>query len=158
MSDIDLKTSDDNQGLDRRTFFRLAMLGVGACYATAVGYPVYRYLASPSEKAMAEAAVTQISLPKADQLPPGTALMFEFGAAPAMLIHHKNNTWVALDAVCTHLGCTVKYLPDRNVIHCNCHGGEYNADTGANISGPPPRPLKRYVVKVSDGSVLVSRT
>ena len=107
---------------------------------------------------MAESAVTQISLTKADQLPEGSAMMFEFGSSPAMLIHHKDNTWVALDAVCTHLGCTVKYVPERNVIHCNCHGGEYSADTGANISGPPPRPLKRYVVKVSDGSVLVSRT
>jgi cytochrome b6-f complex iron-sulfur subunit len=159
MSDIEIKPAPDseNEGLDRRTFFKVAMLGVGFCYASAIGYPVYRYLASPTEKAMAEAAVTEISLPKANQLPVGSAMMFSFGAKPAMLIHHKDNSWVALDAVCTHLGCTVKYVPDRDVIHCYCHGGEYDATTGKNISGPPPRPLKKYVVKVSDGSVTVSR-
>jgi cytochrome b6-f complex iron-sulfur subunit len=152
-----LSSEHPDQEIGRRTFFRLAMAGVGACYATAVGYPVYRYLASPVEKESAETAVTEISLPKADRLPVGSALMFEFGSSPAMLIHHKDNTWIALDAVCTHLGCTVKYEPDRNIIHCNCHGGEYSAETGKNISGPPPRPLKKYSVTIKDGSVLVSR-
>jgi cytochrome b6-f complex iron-sulfur subunit len=146
---------DDTVG--RRLFVRLAVAGAGACYAAAIGYPVFRYLASPGEKAMAASAVTEISLASADRLPVGSAMMFKFGSNPTMLIHHKDGTWTALDAVCTHLGCTTQYQPDRDVIHCFCHGGEYNAYTGANISGPPPRPLKRYVVKVSAGSVLVSR-
>ena len=46
---------------------------------------------------------------------------------PAMLIHHKAGTWTALTAVCTHLGCTAEYVPDRDIIHCNCHGGEYDS-------------------------------
>jgi cytochrome b6-f complex iron-sulfur subunit len=162
MSDIGLQSEDpgekDDDSFARRTFIKLAMTGVGACYGAAIGYPVYRYLASPAEKAMAESAITQISLAKADALPAGNAMMFKFGSSPAMLIHHKDGSWVALSAVCTHLGCTAQYQPERDVIHCNCHGGEYNAHTGANISGPPPRPLKQYVVKVSDGLVLVSRT
>jgi cytochrome b6-f complex iron-sulfur subunit len=162
MSDIDSPPDDLADQIDgtlgRRAFVGLAMAGVGACYAAAIGYPVYRYLASPAEKAMAESSVTQISLANADTLPPGSVLMFKFGSTPTMLIHLKDGTWVALTAVCTHLGCTTQYQPDRDVIHCFCHGGEYNAHTGANISGPPPRPLKRYNVKVSAGSVLVSKT
>ncbi len=74
-----------------------------------------------------------------------------------MLIHHKDDSWVALDAVCTHLGCTVQYMPDRNVIHCFCHDGEYDPQTGKNISGPPPRPLKKYLAKVVEGGVSISR-
>jgi len=158
LSGADLPTDDDGEDtLGRRLFVRLAMTGAGACYAAAIGYPVFRYLASPAEKAMAASAVTEISLPRADQLPIGTAMMFKFGSNPTMLIHHKDGSWTALDAVCTHLGCTTQYQPERDVIHCFCHGGEYNAYTGANISGPPPRPLKKFAVKVSEGSVLVSR-
>ena len=149
---------ESDEGFGRRTFVKLAMTGVGACYAAAIGYPVYRYLASPAEKAMAESAITEISLNAADKLPVGSALMFKFGSNPAMLIHHKDGSWVALSAVCTHLGCTPEYLPDRDVIHCNCHGGEYDAYTGANIAGPPPRPLTKFKVKINVGSVLVSRT
>jgi cytochrome b6-f complex iron-sulfur subunit len=148
---------DDNESLARRSFVRLALGGVGLCYAGALGYPVYRYLASPVEMAAGLAAVTEVSLNDAQKLPQGSVLMFKFGSHPGMLIHHRDDTWVALDAVCTHLGCTVQYEPANNRIFCACHGGTYDPRTGANVSGPPPRPLKRYVVKVLETSVLVSR-
>ena len=51
-----------------------------------------------------------------------------------MLIHHQDGSWVALSAVCTHLGCTVQYEPQANRIHCACHGGVYDPRTGANVS------------------------
>lgn len=150
--------SEEKQEVSRREFIRLIFLGVGACYATAIGYPVYRYLTSPAERADAMAAVTEINLKEAHLLPAGSTMMFKFGHRPALLIHHKDDTWVALDAVCTHLGCTVEYHAEKDVIHCNCHGGEYDAYTGKNISGPPPRPLKQYIAKVVEDGVLVSRT
>lgn len=143
--------------LKRRTFVSVALGGVGLCYAAAIGYPVYRYLKSPVESAAAEAAVTEVSLPEAQKLAAGSVLMFKFGARTSMLIHHKDGTWVAFDAVCTHLGCTVQYQSDQDRIHCACHGGVYNAHTGTNVSGPPPRPLRRYEVKVMDTGVTVSR-
>ena len=83
--------------------------------------------------------------------------MFKFGASPAMLIHHEDGRWVALTAVCTHLGCTVQYEPAADRIHCACHGGVDNAYTGANVSGPPPKPLKLFKVAVNDTGVQVSR-
>ena len=144
--------------LNRRTFVRVALGGVGACYAAAIGYPVYRYLASPVEKSAAEAAVTEVTLKDAQSLPKSSVLMFKFGSKPTMLIHHPDGTWIALTAVCTHLGCTVQYQPEQNVIHCACHGGTYDPNTGANISGPPPKPLMRYKVNITDAGVVVSRT
>ncbi len=149
---------EGQEPLTRRKFVKVAVLGVGACYGAAIGYPVYRYLTSPAEKEEGLAAVTEVTLKDAEKLPEGSALMFSFGSRPSMLIHHKDGSWVAMDAVCTHMGCTVEYLPARNVIHCNCHGGEYDAQTGKNISGPPPRPLTLYVAKVVAGGVAVSRT
>jgi cytochrome b6-f complex iron-sulfur subunit len=141
----------------RRAF--LAAAGVaGACYAAALAYPIYRYLASPSEMALSAAAVTEVTLKDAQKLPAGSVLMFKFGSAPAMLIHHLNGQWVALTAVCTHLGCTVQYEPGPDRIHCACHGGVYNPYTGANVSGPPPRPLKLFKVAVLPAEVQVSRT
>lgn len=104
------------------------------------------------------ASVKEVNLPKADELPKGSALMFKFGVRPAMLIHHEDDSWVSLDAVCTHMGCTVAYDPGKNMIQCACHGGTYDAKTGENLSGPPPRPLTKYVVAVSSGSVQVTRT
>ena len=70
-----------------------------------------------------------------------------------MLIHHEDGRWIALTAVCTHLGCTVQYEPQADRIHCACHGGVYNPYTGANVSGPPPKPLKLFKVAVNDTGV-----
>ncbi len=148
-------TTDDST--TRRAF--LAAAGAaGLCYLAALGYPVYRYLASPSEMASNATAITEVTLKDAQKLAPGSALMFKFGTAPAMLIHHQDGTWVALSAVCTHLGCTVQYEPQANRIHCACHGGVYDPRTGANVSGPPPKPLKLFKVAVNETGVDVSRT
>lgn len=143
--------------LTRRAFVRVGLGGVGLCYAAAIGYPVYRYLKSPVERAAAASAVTEVTLADAQKLAAGSVLMFKFGTKPTMLIHHTDGSWVALDAVCTHLGCTVQYEPAKNRIHCACHGGEYDPLTGRNIGGPPPKPLKKYEVRVSETGVLVSR-
>jgi Rieske Fe-S protein len=96
------------------------------CYTAALAYPIYRYLASPEEMALNATAVTEVTLKDAQKLPAGSVLMFKFGTAPAMLIHHEDGRWVALTAVCTHLGCTVQYEPQADRIHCACHGGVYN--------------------------------
>jgi cytochrome b6-f complex iron-sulfur subunit len=140
----------------RRLFIGVAG-AAGASYLAALGYPVYRYLASPVELSAGAAAVSEVALKDAQKLAPGSVLMFKFGAAPALLIHHADGEWVALGAVCTHLGCTVQYQPARNRIYCACHGGTYDPRTGANTGGPPPRPLKRFNVKVTPDAVLVSR-
>jgi cytochrome b6-f complex iron-sulfur subunit len=141
----------------RRAF--LAAAGVaGLAYTVALAYPIYRYLASPAEMAMEATAVSQVTLKGAQQLPAGSVLMFKFGPSPAMLIHHLDDKWVAMTAVCTHLGCTVQYEPQADRIHCACHGGVYNPYTGANVSGPPPKPLKLFKVTPGDAGVEVSRS
>jgi cytochrome b6-f complex iron-sulfur subunit len=149
--------SDAVEDISRRAFVRILAASAGAVYAAAIGYPVYRYLSSPAEKSRQAGAVREVSLDGADTLKPGSVLMFKFGSQPAMLIHHADGTWVSLSAVCTHLGCTVQYEADQNRIHCACHGGVYDAHTGKNVSGPPPKPLPAYSVKVGNGSVVVSR-
>jgi cytochrome b6-f complex iron-sulfur subunit len=141
----------------RRVFVKVAAGAVGCVYAGMVGYPVYRYLNSPAEKAAAAGAVSEVTLPKADELPPGSALIFKFGAKPALLIHQTDGTWSAMSAVCTHLACTVQYEPAEDRIFCACHGGVYDPKTGANVSGPPPRPLDQFRVTVAPGGVTVSR-
>lgn len=141
---------------ERRTFLKVAGAGVGAAWAGMMGYPVYRYLASPVEDAAKATAVTEVVLDKALELPKNAALMFKFGTKPAMLIHHEDDTWSAFEAVCTHLGCTPAYEPDAKRIFCACHSGVYDAVTGANTAGPPPKPLPKFKVAIADGKVVVS--
>ena len=133
------------------------MTVAGAAYAAAFGYPLYRYLASPAEHAAMLATVKEIVLAGADGLPRESAMMFKFAGRPAILLHHADDTWTALTAVCTHLGCTVQFDAERKTIYCACHGGMYDPRTGANISGPPPKPLLAFKAQVLPGKVVISR-
>lgn len=152
-----LKTDLNGEEITRGAFLRAAAGGVGLCYAAAAGYPIYRYLASPIEKVESTSTVSEVTLPDAQKLAKGTAMMFKFGSKPAMLIHHKDDTWAAMIAVCTHLGCTPQYESEKNRIYCACHGGVYDPSTGANVSGPPPRPLTRLSVKVTADGVVTTK-
>lgn len=145
------------EDLSRRAFIKVVGGCVGAAYLGAIGYPVYRYLATPAVRAASAAAVTEVAL-DALGLEAGAALMFRFGTKPGILIHHKDGSWVAFSAVCSHLGCTVQFEPQNDRIFCACHEGVYDPRTGDAIAGPPPKGLTVYRVEVTDAEVVVSRT
>jgi len=142
----------------RRGLLQLGIALAGACYAGAIGYPVYRYLATPARRAeVAEGEVTTVSIPASGLPGPGTATIFLFGSRPTLLINHQDGHYTAFDAVCSHLGCTVGFQPENHRIFCPCHGGVYDMNTGAVVSGPPPKGLKVYKVEVKDDHVVVSK-
>ncbi|MDP6925157.1 MAG: Rieske 2Fe-2S domain-containing protein [Candidatus Scalindua sp.] len=63
----------------------------------------------------------------------------------------------ALIAVCTHLSCQPRWLEKEQIFKCPCHGGQFYKN-GVNFAGPPPKPLVRAFVEVSDdGRLLVDK-
>ena len=63
----------------------------------------------------------------------------------------------ALAAICTHLGCTPRWLSLEKMFKCPCHGSGYHKD-GVNFEGPTPRPLERLKITLADdGQLLVDR-
>lgn len=141
----------------RRDLLKIGMGTVAVCYGAALGYPVYRYLATPAVRSRLQGEITSVAIPEKNLPELGAAMMFLFGTRPAMLIHHEDGTWVSFDAVCTHLGCTVGFQPKNHRIFCPCHGGTYDMRTGEVVAGPPPKGLTVFHVEVSDGHVVVSR-
>lgn len=75
--------------------------------------------------------------------------------------------FVALSGICTHLGCTPRYLASENKFKCPCHGsGFYAIDTldpypgiaGVNFEGPAPRSLERFKIGLAeDGQIIVDK-
>ena len=63
----------------------------------------------------------------------------------------------ALLAICTHLGCTPRWLSSENKFKCPCHGSGFRR-TGINFEGPAPRPLERLKIAFApDGQLLIDR-
>jgi cytochrome b6-f complex iron-sulfur subunit len=72
-------------------------------------------------------------------------------------IVRETEGFYALSAICTHLGCTPRWLPSENKFKCPCHGSGYHKD-GVNFEGPTPRPLERLKITLDDdGQILVDR-
>ncbi len=64
----------------------------------------------------------------------------------------------AILAICTHLGCTPRWLKAEDKFKCPCHGSGYYRD-GVNFEGPAPRPMERVKITLSDeGDLVIDRS
>jgi len=94
-----------------------------------------------------------VKLGPGGRLPSGAAATYSdpSDGSPDILIRDEEGNLKAFSAVCTHAGCTVGY--EGGVIVCPCHGGEYSAETGEVIAGPPPSGLTPKRVVESGGQI-----
>lgn len=141
-------------GPTRRDVLLDAGLALGfAGVAGSVGYPVIAYLQPPATR---DREANQVVAARVDEIPPNGWKIFRFGTKPGLLVRTASGEYRAFSAKCTHLDCIVQYRPEDQVILCACHRGLYDL-TGRNVSGPPPRPLEAYEVRVQGQDVVVSR-
>lgn len=71
---------------------------------------------------------------------------------PIVVAHVDDVRFAALDAICTHMRCTVAYNALNITLDCPCHNTTYEVD-GTVIGGPAPRPLTVFAAS-SDGTNL----
>jgi menaquinol-cytochrome c reductase iron-sulfur subunit len=148
---------------DRRDF--LLKLGAGAG-AAAIGTQAVASLRSLVPNVSYDAPTT-VKIGAPADFPDG----LKFLADERLFIFRDGNTFHAVSAVCTHLGCTVRAealstpqtadvggttLRLSHRFLCPCHGSEYRGD-GANVAGPAPKPLAWYRLSlaVDDGQLVV---
>lgn len=141
----------------RRKFMGSVIGAATAAYAAGIGYVIYRYLSTGITDSSQLDAIKKIKVDGGEALAANSYKMFKFGSKPSLLIKEASGKLVAYSAVCSHLGCTVSYQPENKRIFCACHGGVYDPETGKNISGPPPEPLKAYKVLVEADGVYVEK-
>jgi Rieske Fe-S protein len=71
----------------------------------------------------------------------------------AILIRLAEDRFVAYDQQCTHLLCPVIAQPEAGRLHCPCHNGNFDLETGRVLSGPPERPLPRVTLEIRGGVI-----
>jgi cytochrome b6-f complex iron-sulfur subunit len=122
--------------------------GLGAVGAALLGAPVLRaLLPPPSPPESREAAIS------AEEISIWDARLLLVDGRPAILVHTPEG-YAAFSAVCTHLGCTVRWRRWSQELFCPCHGGRFGLD-GRVIGGPPREPLRRLEVESTGGRVVV---
>ena len=148
---------------NRRDF--LLKLGIGSGVA-ALGAQTVASMRSLVPNVSYDAPTT-VKLGAPEDFPDG----LKFLADERLFIFRSGNTFHAVSAVCTHLGCTVRAEalsrpeestaagPPMRLTHrfsCPCHGSKYRGD-GTNISGPAPKPLEWFRLSIApdDGQLVV---
>lgn len=147
----------------RRNF--LARLGVGATLAALAGQ-AFAYLRALKPNVLYEEP-QRFKVGAPDQFSEGGKFLEE----KRLFVFKDRNTFYAVSATCTHLGCTVKMqklnqakrvkvrgreFDEQYEFHCPCHGSKYYGD-GTNYAGPAPRPLDYFRLEVApdDGQLIV---
>jgi len=116
-------------------------------------YPAIKFMMPPN---VPEAAVNEVVAGKVQMLKPDAGTIVRFGNKPVLLVRLSETEWKALSAVCTHLNCTVQYQEKTHQIWCACHNGFYDLNVKV-VSGPPPKPLDEYAVRVRGDEVVITR-
>lgn len=98
-----------------------------------------------------------LAVARVDEIPAGGAKLFHYPGEqdPCMLLRPDAETFLAYDQKCTHLSCAVvpEWEQGRLKLHCPCHHGYFDVDTGRAIAGPPRRPLTRITLKIEGGVI-----
>jgi len=80
-----------------------------------------------------------------------------FVSAKRIFVVRQQNLIRVVSGVCTHIGCTTRWVEEHNRFECPCHGSIFD-ENGSVMTGPAPKPLPWYEVSVAaDGRLLVDK-
>jgi cytochrome b6-f complex iron-sulfur subunit len=135
--------------MNRRRFLKSLLTVLGTTLFAAFIYPLVRFLTPPSGEAEGKKVVI-----KRSEIPAGSAKDIVVNNIPSIIINTPDKGFIVLSKICTHLGCLVEYDKNKSRLLCPCHAGVYSLD-GNVVSGPPPKPLRKFPVKVEGEEILI---
>jgi len=150
--------------VSRRSFLFTLGIGLNAIAASLLAVPVVGYIVSSLFKRKAQQA--WIPLGRTDQFPEGETRLATYrnpfttpwdgttADIPCWVRHKAGGAFQVFAINCAHLGCPVRWFPESRLFMCPCHGGVYYED-GRVASGPPPRGLFEYEVRMKKGRLEV---
>lgn len=146
------ETTVDNL-YSRRDFFSLAgwasflgALGLSSLYFLRLLFPRVLFEPSPIFKAG-----------KPDDYTVGEVSTKWVKDQRVWIVRDKEGIYVIF-ALCTHLGCTPRWLKTESKYKCPCHGSGFTK-IGVNFEGPAPRALERLKISLGpDGQIEIDKS
>ncbi len=151
--------SEINQEVTRREFLGAATWAIGVLLGAGFVIPAVAYVVGPALQEQESADWIPLGSPSKIEL--GTPTLFKARIerqtgwivnqeeVSVYVLTEDGREFIAMSNICTHLGCRVRWIDDRDQFFCPCHNGIFDS-AGEVISGPVPRPLDRFEVKVEE--------
>lgn len=150
--------------LNRRDFLGLATWAIGGLISIGMGIPSIAYIIGPALKSDQTQSWTRLGPTSKIELGTPTLFKVKIERQTGWIVDSEElsvyaltedgRDYIAMSNVCTHLGCRARWVSDRDQFYCPCHAGVFDRE-GYVVSGPPPRPLDRYEVKVENGQLFI---
>jgi menaquinol-cytochrome c reductase iron-sulfur subunit len=153
------------ESASRRRFFVGAIYGLWAAITAALTLPAAVYLLFPPKARRNEEWVEIGDIARLTPNVPAEMTFRKNRIDGWKVTSEKSTAWVVKDAAgrvaafgpqCTHLGCAYHWDDRKAEFLCPCHNSLFAAD-GHVISGPAPRPLDRYEIKVEGTKLSIGR-
>lgn len=137
---------------DRRKFLSRILRALGGLAVLEATWVAATFLGSRRGKAPSDDGATVHVAGQVDRFEPGSVTAFRDGEF--YLARLQDGSFLALHRKCTHLGCTVPWIPDEQRFACPCHASAFDIH-GDVLSSPAPRPLDLFSVQIENGIVKV---
>jgi len=154
----------DEQRINRRNFLSFATWAIGGIISIGMGIPAIAYIIGPALQRTNTQDWIRLGPTVKVELKTPTLFKFTIQRKTGWIVNEEEvsvyvltdngRDFIAMSNVCTHLGCRVRWISDQEEFFCPCHNGVFDKE-GKVVSGPPPRPLDRYEVKVEGDQLLV---
>jgi menaquinol-cytochrome c reductase iron-sulfur subunit len=150
--------------LERKNFLGIATWAISGLISLGFGIPAVSYIIGPSLHKSDDQE--WIYLGPSSKVELGTPTLFKTTIQrqtgwivndeeiSAYIYTEQGREYIAFSNICTHLGCKVRWINDQSQFFCPCHNAAFDKD-GKVASGPPPRPLDRYQVKIEDDQIYI---
>jgi menaquinol-cytochrome c reductase iron-sulfur subunit len=154
----------EKKQITRRDFMAFTTWGITGVISLGLGIPAIVYIVGPAQKNNEDQG--WIRLGPTSKVDLNTPTLFKTTITQqtgwivneqeiaVYVITENGRDYVAMSNICTHLGCRVRWITEEEEFFCPCHNGVFDKN-GDVVSGPPPRPLDRFEVKVEADQIYV---
>jgi menaquinol-cytochrome c reductase iron-sulfur subunit len=163
MPPVEPVTEEQPDSSSRRSFLAGLLAAGGAAVGVLLAVPLVRFALYPVLARTTEKSWSDVG--KVDEFQTLTAPVQKLVTIeqrdgwrktikqqPVYVTKNSQGALIVLSAVCTHLGCSVRWVDAENKFVCPCHGGMFSGE-GKLLGGPPPRGLDQLQTKVEDGTL-----
>ncbi len=141
---------DETSGkITRRNFLQSSLKALGALAAIELGGAGLLFLRSHTLDGEFGGVIT---VGAAEEFIPGSVVEYEEGNF--FLVRRDDGGFLSIYRRCPHLGCTVKWVPEKEKFYCPCHSASFdpNGDFQNQIVS---RALDTFPVSIEKGMVKV---
>jgi cytochrome b6-f complex iron-sulfur subunit len=142
----------DTDAPSRRRFLIGIWIGLGVIVLAEMFWIAVSFLRPRSRRRALNALGAIVVAGPVERFEPGSVTAFREGRF--YLVRLADGGFLALHRKCTHLGCTVPWIPEEGRFACPCHASAF--DLRGDVLNPPAlRALDLFPVRIENGVVKV---